>query len=678
MFGARVHGTWYLLGTNITSCAPVTQTALAHTTTQSTDEGALLGAVAADTRVHPRIGEGSRRARSLADVGKFLRRGARFGNIMRSGAFFLLLQGIASALMHSTLVVPRTVVSHAPQRAHVVASADGWEDCVGGCLLLRPPEGDRPRALVHFLGGVFVSPAPQVAYRSLLESLSRRGYVVVATPFAVDFDYRKPAADIYSRFGEARAAIDDEYGALPQLAMGHSLGALMQVLLCCMYPEYASSCRGAALLSYNNKPVSDAIPLFKEVFVPALSPLEPLTSAPEFGDAIQAVAGLRKGGFALARQVNALASNPLVLLSQAVGVNTVGQAADAADRALRDAEALAALADQVPDVLGSISRGSSEFSPPPDEIRQMVNAYTGPQPPLVVQVRAVWPAATSLALAARRRTALATSSRSSHRRVALCLSQFTNDSLDESPGLLEALPSAAAARSLVLPGTPPGVSHPISRSPNPGPQPCILQPSLRALALSGTLPGDTPRSARQRLILEAHLTAPSAPHARRHAPHAARHRPGRGLLAAAADARRPPRPRHAALGARRRPRAAGGRGGQLLWGRDRARWRQRRARRRRRELDARRWRRRGGGRRGVRHACARDGARGGGGGGRGDSRGRRSGCAGGGGGEGGGGEGGGGEGGGGQGGGSDSGGGGGGGGGTGAAGFRRDGCQRRR
>ena len=38
--------------------------------------------------------------------------------------------------------------------------------------------------MVHFLGGVFVSPAPQVAYRYLLESLSRRGYLVVARQLA--------------------------------------------------------------------------------------------------------------------------------------------------------------------------------------------------------------------------------------------------------------------------------------------------------------------------------------------------------------------------------------------------------------------------------------------------------------------------------------------------------------
>jgi hypothetical protein len=79
--------------------------------------------------------------------------------------------------------------------------------------------------------------------------------VVVATPFAVDFDYRVPAATIRDRFAAARAAVDREYGGgdgggaaadgaaaeaegaeaaaarLPVVAAGHSLGALMHVLL---------------------------------------------------------------------------------------------------------------------------------------------------------------------------------------------------------------------------------------------------------------------------------------------------------------------------------------------------------------------------------------------------------------------------------------------------------------
>ena len=215
--------------------------------------------------------------------------------------------------------------------ARPISAALDWED-VAGCQLLRPP--GEARAVVHFLGGVFVSPQPQVAYRYLLESLAERGYAVVATPYAVAFDYLEVAAVIQQRFAAAKLALPGEYDALPQMAMGHSLGALMQSLLCSLYPdEYAPTC-ATALVSWNNKPVSDAIPLFQQVFVPALSPLEPLTRQPVFGEAIEQVAQLRTRSFGLARQLNQL--NPL------------GSGASAlVDTALRDAEAVASLADQV-------------------------------------------------------------------------------------------------------------------------------------------------------------------------------------------------------------------------------------------------------------------------------------------------------------------------------------------
>ena len=167
--------------------------------------------------------------------------------------------------------------------------------------------------MVHFLGGVFVSPQPENAYRYLLESLANRGYVVIATPFTVDFEYRKPAAEIHAKFTAAKALLEAEAGdararrgsgsiaSLPQFALGHSLGALMQVLLCCTYAEYAQSCTGSALLSYNNKPASEAIPAFEQLFVPALAPLEPLTRTAAYTGAIEGARALRQFGFGLAR-----------------------------------------------------------------------------------------------------------------------------------------------------------------------------------------------------------------------------------------------------------------------------------------------------------------------------------------------------------------------------------------
>jgi len=44
-----------------------------------------------------------------------------------------------------------------------------------------------PLGVIHFLGGAFVGAAPHLTYRYLLESLAEAGYVVVATPYRLDF-----------------------------------------------------------------------------------------------------------------------------------------------------------------------------------------------------------------------------------------------------------------------------------------------------------------------------------------------------------------------------------------------------------------------------------------------------------------------------------------------------------
>ena len=279
-----------------------------------------------------------------------------------------------------------------------------WED-IAGCKVLHPDKGTPPRGLVHFLGGLLVSPKPHIAYRYVLETLSQRGYLVVATPFAVDFDYTKPAGEIYNCFSTAKETLRAEYGELPQLAMGHSLGALMQVLLLCTHSEYAEASAGAALVSYNNKPASEAIPLFEQLFVPALAPLEPLTRAPEYLDAIRVAQSVRDEAFSFARSLKETALGQLVPEA----------AAKTLDAALEDAESLSSLVDQVPEVIASISRGTSEFSPTPSEMRSLVQGSYTQRAPLVLS--------------------------------------FSVDSLDESPALEAALPTSADHRAVQLAGT---------------------------------------------------------------------------------------------------------------------------------------------------------------------------------------------------------------------------------
>lgn len=273
-----------------------------------------------------------------------------------------------------------------------------WEE-LGGCALLRPQS--EARGVVHFCGGLVVSPSPQIAYRYFLESLAQRGYVILATSYAVDLDYSKPAAEILHKFESAKSSIP-EYSSLPLFAVGHSLGALMQVLMCSNVTSYASQCSGSALISFNNKPIDEAVPLFKELFVPALTPYGDIARLPSLNSVFEEIKVLRRKSFQLARDVITLNTEGNPLEPQLL-------------RTLSDAEAIAELGDQVPQVLSSIAMGKDAFTPTPAEVKELIRDSFPNLSPLIVS--------------------------------------FTVDSLDESPSLESALSPSVDAQSLKLQGT---------------------------------------------------------------------------------------------------------------------------------------------------------------------------------------------------------------------------------
>lgn len=137
-----------------------------------------------------------------------------------------------------------------------------------GNFLLRPPleAGVQPRALLHFLGGALVGYAPHISYRYLLERLAAKGYLVVATPYSLSFDHLATCDEVIARFERIAGPLARTYGALPVIGIGHSCGSLLQLLITSLFPDTPRAAN--ALLSFNNKPVSDAVPFFEEFFAP--------------------------------------------------------------------------------------------------------------------------------------------------------------------------------------------------------------------------------------------------------------------------------------------------------------------------------------------------------------------------------------------------------------------------
>ena len=143
-----------------------------------------------------------------------------------------------------------------------------WEE-VGASYMLYPPKGVEPKAVVHFLGGAFVGAAPHMSYRYMLEEISDNGYIIITTPYNLIFDYVETCASIVQDSSQARARVLEH---LPVFGLGHSCGALLQTLLPAFFPDESPRVANA-LVSWNNKPASDAIPQFEEVIIPFVNAL---------------------------------------------------------------------------------------------------------------------------------------------------------------------------------------------------------------------------------------------------------------------------------------------------------------------------------------------------------------------------------------------------------------------
>lgn len=220
-------------------------------------------------------------------------------------------------------------------------------------FVLRPPplhdSPSEPKAVIHFTGGAFVGASPQLTYRHLLEGLASRGFVIVATPFETNFEHLRITDDVHVKYTRGMAALGPRVAGLKVFGLGHSLGALLQLLLC---SRYGCEREGNVLISFNNKPVTDAIPFYSELISPATSGLAPVLSA--------------------------LANSPQAKILDALGEQLRAGTSD-------EVRQLFPLIDQLQPIFEDISNDRLEFSPTPEESRRMVQRRYGVSRNLLVR-----------------------------------------------------------------------------------------------------------------------------------------------------------------------------------------------------------------------------------------------------------------------------------------------------
>ncbi|BBG93740.1 Protein of unknown function D [Prunus dulcis] len=205
------------------------------------------------------------------------------------------------------------------------AGSSDWTQVEGAWVL--KPKSSEPKAVVHFIGGIFVGAAPQLTYRMFLERLSERGILVIATPYASGFDH---------------FFIADEVQDLPTFGIGHSLGSVIHLLI---GSRYAVQRNGNVLMAFNNKEASSAVPLFSPVLVPVAQGLGPILSQ--------------------------IASSPTVRFGAEM---TLKQFENLSPPIMKQ---VLPLVEQLPPLYMDLVKGREDFVPKPEETRRLIKSYYG-------------------------------------------------------------------------------------------------------------------------------------------------------------------------------------------------------------------------------------------------------------------------------------------------------------
>jgi hypothetical protein len=249
---------------------------------------------------------------------------------------------------------------------------------MGKCLVLLPKDVNQrvPNAVVHFVGGFIAGSAVQVAYVGLLDYLSARGYLIVATPIPpLEINHGLVSRDITSAFDTCYSEhllplLGGNARHVPIIGVAHSLGGKLQ-LLSAADVDKSSGSSGASpaksanvFVSFNNYGAQESYQLGKEqaeAVSPELSKIfEAFQSAP-----VQQVVNIAK-----AQMKPGTFFDPEWLMRNVGSVrSSVGQAVTEAGDALGGSEGGAAvvqslnrLGGAVGDAVGGAASAAQQFN----------------------------------------------------------------------------------------------------------------------------------------------------------------------------------------------------------------------------------------------------------------------------------------------------------------------------
>ncbi|CAM6093459.1 unnamed protein product [Calypogeia fissa] len=240
------------------------------------------------------------------------------------------------------------------------APLQGRYQRVGECLVFPSfPRSREPKAIIKFLGGAFIGASPDLVYSHFIELLAKEGFIIVATPYNVTFDHAVSAQRIHKKFNDTLSILynfgvpslglmPDDLSELPVYSVGHSNGALMQVLIGSLCTENPGQLPKAnAIVSFSNKSATDAVPFFEQMS-PTLMQAGPLLQS---------------------SPLTSVAANFAAEAIKAVRNNGIPLPPGVSNDDLRSVEQFF---EQIPGVFSQVADGVLEFKPTPAENRETI------------------------------------------------------------------------------------------------------------------------------------------------------------------------------------------------------------------------------------------------------------------------------------------------------------------
>ncbi|KAK6915836.1 Protein of unknown function DUF1350 [Dillenia turbinata] len=206
------------------------------------------------------------------------------------------------------------------------------------CLVIPPPNGKKPRAIIKFLGG----------------------FLIISVPYNVSFDHAEVAQEVHEKFNSCLGRIlasglpdsnltVDNLIDLPLYSVGHSNGALVQALVGSYFSDGIP--KANAIISFNNRPATEAVPYFEQLG-PLVRQMMPIVEASPM--------------YSLVRNAS---EDAWKMMRDTAAPMMTGY----------DEEALVSVStfvDQLPFVFNQVAQGVSEFRPTPSENRDFFkNSY---------------------------------------------------------------------------------------------------------------------------------------------------------------------------------------------------------------------------------------------------------------------------------------------------------------